>query len=141
MTAMTLNDYYLYCDDAHRELYSALLYDWQETGLTWTCEDKVLNLGVMSVVKDQMLTFFSLHAGSAIPASIQLNITDWRRYLGQEDMAAFVADVRRIQGLQIKERGDVLKIENVAHALQPIQKEFKNLLHHFAVQLPNKVAV
>ena len=137
---MSLNDYYMYCDDAHRELYSVLLNDWQEIGLAWACEDKVLNLGMMSVAKDQMLTFFSLHAGSAIPSSIQLNVSDWRRYLGQENMASFVGDIRRIQGLQIKERGDVLKIENAGHVLQATQKELRNLLHHFAVQLPNKVA-
>ncbi len=140
MEENTLNDFYLFCDGEHRELYSVLLYDWEEMGLAWCCESGVLSLGINSAIKDIMFVCFSLHTGGAEPSSIRLDLNQWRKQLGQEDTAKFIADIRRLQGVSCQQRGDIFVIENPAHILAPVQKKLRNMVHQFGVVLPNKVA-
>lgn len=140
MKANTLNDFYLFCDGEHRELYSVLLHDWEEMGLAWSCESGVVYLGINSAIKGSMFVCFSLHTGGAEPSSIRIDMNQWRKQLGQEYTAAFTADVRRLQGLSYQQRGDVFMIENPAHILAPVQKKLRNMMHQFGVTLPNKVA-
>ncbi|PCI44194.1 MAG: hypothetical protein COB41_05015 [Proteobacteria bacterium] len=140
MKTNTLNNFYLFCDGEHRELYSVLLYDWQEMGLAYCCDAKVLSLGINSVIKGEMFVCFSLHTGGAEPAAIRIDMNQWRRQLGQEYTASFAADVRRLQGLSCQQRGDVFVIENPAHILAPTQKKLRNMMHQFGATLPNKVA-
>jgi len=141
---LDLRDFYALCDGSHRELYSVLLREWQDTGLNceiinYTSPIKV-GLGVNSVTKNEFLVFFELCAGGADTPQIRLNKHAWRQCLGQEVMAQFVRDLRLMQGLACKERGDVFIIDAPAHALQSVQKQLRNALHHFAVALPNRVA-
>jgi len=140
MKENTLNDFYLFCDGEHRELYSVLLHDWEEMGLAWHCESGVLSLGINSAIKDTMFVCFSLHTGGAEPSSIRLDLNQWRKQLGQEDTAKFIADIRRLQGVSCQQRGDVFVIENPAHILPPVQKKLRNMIHQFGVTLPNKIA-
>jgi len=135
-----LNDFYLFCDSEHRELYSVLLYDWQEMGLAWRCDAKVLVLGIHSVMRGGMFVCFSLHTGGAEPSSIRVDMEQWREQLGQEDMADFIAEIRRLQGLTCQQRGNTFLIENPAHILAPVQKKLRNMIHQFGVKLPNKIA-
>ncbi|MDQ6968797.1 MAG: hypothetical protein Q9M14_08965 [Mariprofundaceae bacterium] len=140
MKANTLNDFYFFCDGEHRELYSILLNDWQEMGLAWRCDSGVLSLGINSVVKDMMFVCFSLHTGGAEPSSIQVDMSQWRKQLGQEYTASFIAEIRRLQGLSCQQREHTFMIENPAHVLAPVQKQLRNMIHQFGVLLPNKIA-
>ena len=140
MTDYRINDFYLLCDSAHREFYSVLLWDWQEMGLAWQCDEKAVLLGINSVARGGMFVCFSLYAGGAEPASIRLDTRQWREQLGQECMADFTAGVRRLQGLSCAQREDVFSIENPGHMLPPVQKELRHLIHQFGVSLPNRMA-
>ena len=140
MKENTLNDFYLFCDSEHRELYSVLLYDWQEMGLAWRCDSGVVSLGVNSVMKGGMFVCFSLHTGGAEPSSIRVDMEQWREQLGQEDMARFIAEIRQLQGLSCQQREYAFIIENPAHILAPVQKQLRNIIHQFGVKLPNKIA-
>jgi len=140
MESTGLHDFYFFCDGEHRELYSILLHDWQEMGLTWRCDSGVLSLGINSVVKGGMFVCFSLHAGGAAPSSIRLDMEQWRKQLGQEDTAVFIAEMRRLQGVSCQQREYIFMIENPAHILAPVQKQLRNIMHKFGVTLPNKIA-
>ena len=140
MKTNTLNDFYFFCDSEHRELYSILLSDWQEMGLAWYCELGVVYLGINSAVKGSMFVCFSLHTGGAEPSSIRVDMDQWRKQLGQEDTSRFIAGIRRLQGLSCQQRGYVFIIENSAHVLAPVQKEMRNIVHQFGINLPNKIA-
>jgi len=140
MKVNNLNDFYLFCDGEHRELYSILLHDWQEMGLAWHCDSGVLSLGINSVMKDRMFVCFSLHTGGAEPSSIRVDMEQWRKQLGQEDAANFIAEIRRLQGLNCQQHDHVFLIENPAYILAPVQKKMRNMIHQFGVVLPNKIA-
>jgi len=140
MSTTGLNDFYLFCDSEHRELYSVLLSDWQEMGLVWHCEPKVLCLGVKSVLRGGMFICFTLHAGGAEPASIRMDLEHWRKYLGQEDVASVIGDIRRIQGLRCQQHGGVFLVDNPGHILAPIQKQLRDIIHRLGVSLANKMA-
>lgn len=140
MKTNDLNDFYLFCDGQHRELYSILLHDWQEMGLAWYCEQGILYLGINSVMKGRMFVCFSLHTGGAEPSSIRVDMDEWRKQLGQEDTASFIAEIRRLQGLNYQQRGYVFIIENPAYILAPVQKEMRNIIHQLGIKLPNKIA-
>jgi len=135
-----LNDFYLFCDSEHRELYSLLLYDWQEIGLAWYCASGVLYLAFNSVIKDAMFVCFSLHTGGMEPSSIRVDVAQWHKHLGQENTAKFIAEIRRLQGLSCQQRGYVFSIENPAHILAPVQKKMRNTIHQFGVTIANKIA-
>jgi len=135
-----LNDFYLFCDGEHRELYSVLLHDWQEMGLAWSCDQGVVFLGMNSVIRGGMFVCFSLLTGGAESSSIRVDMKQWRHQLGQEDMANFIAEIGRIQGVSCQQRGDIFLIENPAHTLGPVQKKLRNTMHQFGVNLPNKIA-
>jgi len=140
MESADLNDFYIFCDGEHRELYSVLLYDWQAIGLAWRCDSGVLSLGINSVIKGGMFVCFSLHTGGAEPSSIRIDMNQWCKQLGQEYTASFIAEIGRIQGVSYQQRGDIFLIENPAHTLGSVQKKLRNMMHQFGVTLPNKVA-
>jgi len=140
MKENSLNDFYLFCDGEHRELYSVLLHDWQEIGLAWRCDAKVLILGINSVMKGGMFECFSLHTGGAEPSSIRIDMPQWRKQLGQEYTVSFITDICRLQGLSCQQREHTFVIENPAHILAPVQKQLRNIIHQFGVILPNKMA-
>ena len=139
MKESTLNDFYFFCDSEHRELYSVLLHDWEEMGLAWCCESGVLFLGINSAIKDVMSVCFTLHTGGVEPASIRVDMKQWRNELGQEEMVDFIANMRRIQGISCQQRRDTLFIENPAHILAPVQKELRNIMHQFGLKVVNKI--
>ncbi|MDQ6954542.1 MAG: hypothetical protein Q9M20_03775 [Mariprofundaceae bacterium] len=139
MKTTRLNDFYLLCDGAHREFYSVLLNDWQEIGLPWSCDEKMLHLSIHSVMKDTVFVCFSLHIGGLEMPSIRMDMQQWHNHLGQENTARFMRSITLLQGLKHQQRGDVFFIDSPGHALPPVQKELRNMIHQFAVQLPNKI--
>jgi len=68
-----------------------------------------------------------------------MDIHQWHQHLGQENTASFIHKLNRLQGLKHQQHSNTFFIETPAHALPPIQKELRNIIHQFSVQLPNRM--
>ena len=141
MSEQTLGNFYLGCDTIHRELFSVLIYEWQEIGLTWSWADRSIALGSRSATKDQQLNFFFLNPGENIyPASVSLDTAAWRELIGQESTDTFLAQVKTVHGLSFKQRDNIFAIEDPGHMSGPIQQQLRDIIKGFGYRIPQLVA-
>ena len=141
--------FYASCDSVHREFFSALLYDWQDSGQVaeaaaedndMQIEAGAMQLRVRSVGRsDQnedgsimMPCLFVLHAGGgAERARITINLKRWREWFGPEIRDEYVNELKGIQGLQCRARGDEFAILEPAHLSGPTQQRLRDLIVDF----------
>ncbi len=141
MSEKRLGDFYLSCDTIHRELFSIIIYEWQEMGLEWDWSDRAIALGRRSVVKDQMLNFFYLQPGENIyPACITLDTDFWRELFGQEETDAFLGKVKSIHGLQYRQRDNIVSIDDPGHLSGSVQQQLREQIKHFGFRIPELIA-
>ena len=140
MSEQTLGNFYLSCDTMHRELYSVLIYEWQEIALDWEWAERAIALGRTSVAKGAFLQFFYLEPGENIyPAAITLNTDHWREWIGQEETDAFLRQVKAIHELQHKQRESIFSIDDPGHLSGPAQQQLRDVIKHFGMRLPELV--
>lgn len=141
MAEQTLGNFYLSCDTIHREIFSVMIHEWQEAGLTWEWSDRAIVLGNHSVIKDRFLGMFSLQPGEGIyPARITLDTDFWRELIGQEETDAFLRDLRSIHGLQCRQQDNLFSIIDPGHQSGPIQQQLRDQIRGFGLRLPELVA-
>ncbi len=141
MSEQTLATFYQSCDMIHRELFSVMIYDWQETGLEWCYADRAVALGSHSVRKDQMLQFFYLNPGESIyPASISMDTDFWREMLGEEETDSFMRELKAIHGMKCQQRNQTFSIDDPGHLSGPQQQQLRDKIKRFGLRLPELVA-
>jgi hypothetical protein len=149
MDTGSMSLFYASCDSVHREFFSALLFDWQDSGQLaepaaaendMQVEPGAMLLRVRSVGRsDQsesgsilMPCLFALHAGGgADRARISLNLKNWREWFGPETRDLFVSELKGIQGLQHRSRADDFAILEPAHLSGPTQQKLRDLMVDF----------
>ncbi|HXH72329.1 MAG TPA: hypothetical protein VNI58_05875 [Mariprofundaceae bacterium] len=139
----TLSDFYIRCDNLHRELYSVMAREWQEVGQAVRQSERGLKLCLrsVSVGGEEGLALFELLPGAGTaPASIVLNLNDWRRWFGEEEAEAMMRHVTDIQGLQHKSRDGVFSIIDPGHMSGPMQQALRNLVLQIARRGSDMVA-
>lgn len=141
MTEQTLGNFYLSCDTSHREIYSVIIHEWQESGLQWQWNGRNIALGTRSVVRDQFFSFFQLQPGEGIyPASITLDLAYWRDLIGQEEADSFVRSLEQMHGLQCRQRENLFAIVDPGHLSGSLQQQLRDQLKRFALRVPELVA-
>lgn len=141
MSEQTLGNFYNSCDMIHRELYSVLIHEWEELGLTRSWSGRAVALGSKSVIKDETLIFFRLQPGESIyPAAITIDTDAWRESLGQEVVDIFLGDIKAIPELQYKQRESIFSILDPGHQSGPTQQKLRDLIKHFGFRIPELVA-
>jgi len=141
--------FYASCDPAHREFFSALLFDWQETGQIVEVAEipndmsaesgaallRVRSLGrAVSAVGDAVLMpcLFVLHAGDGIePARISMDLDRWREWFGPEERDLFVQELEAMPGLKSRRRGSDFALLEPAHLSGPGQQKLRHLITGF----------
>jgi len=129
MAEPTLAEFYLRCDNLHRELYSVMSREWQESGQAVRLGENGLLLCLRSVRAggDEGVTLFELLPGAGIePASIVLNLDEWRRWFGEEEADAIVRKVEAIHGLQHKRQNGMFSIIDPGHMSGPMQQGLRD---------------
>jgi len=127
----TLSDFYIRCDNLHRELYSVISREWQEAGQAVHLGERGLKLCLRSVRlgDDEGATMFELLPGAGTaPSTIIVNRDDWRRWFGEEEAEAIIRHLTDIQGLQSKIRDGVFSIIDPGHMSGPMQQALRNLI-------------
>lgn len=135
MTDTTLSEFYMRCDSLHRELYSVISREWQEAGQAVRAGEDGLRLCLRSVRAggEEGLVLFELLPGSgAVPASIVLNLDEWRRWFGEEESDTIVRKVEAIHGLQFKQRDGIFSIVDPGHMSGPMQQGLRDVLLELA---------
>jgi len=141
MTEQTLGNFYLSCDTSHRELYSVIIHEWQESGLQWQWDDRNLALGMRSVMRDSYFSFFRLQPGEGIyPASITLDLDFWRELIGQEETDAFIRSIESMHGVQYRRRDNIFAIVDPGHLSGSLQQQLRDQFKRFALRVPDLVA-
>ncbi|MFQ5582226.1 MAG: hypothetical protein ACE5F3_06335 [Mariprofundaceae bacterium] len=142
MEETELSTFYASCDAPHREFFSVLVREWQQTGLPWEIQGHVLGLCGRSVTRqDGSLCLFELRPEQGIEsASIGMNLDTWRSWLGQEESDAFVQAVKQIDGLKHKTRGSLFMILEPGHMSGPMQQGLRDLVRRLATRLPDLIA-
>lgn len=140
MAEQRLGNFYLSCDTMHRELYSVLIYEWQEIGLDWEWSDRSIVLGCRSVVRDEFLRFFFLQPGEHIyPASITIDADHWREMIGQEETDSFLREIKAIHELHHKQRENIFSIDDPGHLSGPAQQQLRDVMKQFGRRTPELV--
>ena len=135
MAEQTLGNFYLSCDTMHRELYSVIIYEWQDLGLEWEKVDRAIVLGRRSVAKDGLLHFFYLQPGENIyPAGITINTDEWRQLIGQEETDAFLREIKAIHELHHKQRDNIFSIDDPGHLSGPAQHHLRDAVRRFGMR-------
>lgn len=141
MAEQTLGNFYLSCDTTHRELYSVLIHEWQESGLQWQWEGRNIALGRRSVVRDRFFGFFMLQPGEGIyPANISMDLAFWRETIGQEECDLFIKSTELMHGLQFRRQEGVFTIVDPGHLSGSLQQQLRDQIRRFALRLPDLVA-
>lgn len=141
MMEQTLGNFYLSCDTSHRELYSVIIHEWQESGLQWKWDDRNLALGMQSVVRDRYFAFFQLQPGEGIyPASITLDLDFWRELIGQEETDTFVRSIESMHGVQCRRRDNIFAIVDPGHLSGSLQQQLRDQFRRFAMRVRDLVA-
>lgn len=141
MVEQTLGDFYGSCDTMHRELYSVLIREWGEAGLTWSWAGRAIALGSKSVIRDETLIFFCLQPGENIyPAAITIDTDAWREKIGQEETDIFLREIRAIPGLQHKQRENVFSIVDPGHLSGPTQQHLRDMIKQLGFRIPELTA-
>jgi len=135
MAEQSLGNFYLSCDTMHRELYSVLIYEWQEIGLDWEWKDRSIVLGRKSIAKDAFLHFFYLQPGENIyPAAIALDTDQWRELVGQEETDAFLREIKAIHELHHKQRENIFSVDDPGHLSGPAQQQLRDVIRRFGMR-------
>lgn len=141
MAEQTLGSFYLSCDVIHREIFSVMIHEWQETGLAWEWSGRDIVLGSHSVIKERFLGMFYLQPGEGIyPARITLNTDFWRELIGQEETDVFLRELQSIHGLQCRRQENLFSIIDPGHQSGPVQQQLRDQVKHFGLRLPGLVA-
>lgn len=141
MAEQTLGNFYLSCDTAHREIYSVIIHEWQESGLQWQWSGRAIALGRASVIREKFLTFFQLLPGEGIyPASISIDVDYWRELIGQEEADAFLRNIETMHGLQCRRVENVFSIVDPGHLSGTLQQQLRDQLRRFSLRIPELVA-
>mgnify|MGYP005844149429 CR=1 FL=1 len=140
MAEQTLGNFYLSCDTMHRELYSVLIYEWQEIGLDWEWSERSIVLGCRSVARDEFLRFFALQPGENIyPASITIDSDCWRELIGQEETDSFLREIKAIHEIHHKQRENIFSIDDPGHLSGPAQQQLRDVMKRFGRRMPEWV--
>jgi len=154
MDKHAMNFFYASCDSVHREFFSALLYDWQESGQMAEAagaqaataasdvqvEEGAMLMQVRSIGRAaqdetgrvQMPCLFVLHAGGGLDsARISINLTHWREWFGPEIRDLFVSQMKAIQGLKHRVQGAEFAILEPAHLSGPTQQKLRDMIVAF----------
>lgn len=141
MTEQTLGNFYLSCDTTHREIYSVIIHEWQESGLQWQWEGRNIVLGATSVIREQFFSFFKLQPGEGIyPAAITFDLAHWRDLIGQEETDNFVRSIESLHGMQCRRMEGVFAIADPGHLSGSLQQQLRDRLKRFALRIPELVA-
>ena len=150
MTTNLTHIFYASCDPAHREFFSALLFDWQETGQIVELADaandmsaeegavllRVRSLGRASSDEQSgalhMPCLFVLHAGDSLDsARVSMDMDRWREWFGSEERDLFVQEIESIGGLKSRRRDNDFSILEPAHLSGPAQQKLRHLITGF----------
>jgi len=124
--------FYAACNPAHREFYSALMHDWQETGQSVEIDNHGADLTVRSVAwmtNAGAPRLLRLYAGAGIePPGIEIDLGQWRDWFGEEEVDTCVCMINAINGLSIRRRDSRLLILNPGHMSGPMQQALRETL-------------
>lgn len=140
MSEPTLTDFYAFCDSAHREFFSVLIYEWDEAGLARAWCDHAVGLAVRSVARGGPVVFFELAPGGGqTTAAIRIDTRHWHRLLGYDDTARFIREVEQTGGIRHHLENGIFSIESPGHLIGPLQKKVRQMVQAIGRDLPNKV--
>lgn len=132
MNDTTTQLFYAACNPAHREFYSALMHDWQEAGQPVEIDNHGAGLAVRSVTRTTgtgVSRLFRLHAGAGIePPGIEIDLSQWRNWFGEEAVDTCMRTIDAIDGLIIRRRDSHLSIVEPGHMSGPMQQALRDAL-------------
>lgn len=141
MSEPTIADFYALCDSAHREFFSAVIYEWDEAGLARAWCDHAVGLAVRSVAKGGPVVFFELHPGGGqSTAAIRIDTHHWHREIGYDDTSRFIRGVEGETGIRHHLENGVFSIESPGHLIGPLQRKVRDMVNNFGRKLPDKIA-
>jgi len=128
--------FYARFDAAHRELISALVHDWQQTGqIAELAEgDAVLLLRARSALGGNPV-FAELRLDARRRAQLRIAVGRWRRMLGEDEAERLLAPLTRVEELAWVEEGEHWRIDRPAHLSPPQQKALRDALVAIAHRL------
>jgi len=134
-----VKEFYVVCDMQHRELFSSILYDWQQTGLPQGWKDRDITLCVHS--GDRNIRLFRLHPGlGGEPARIIVERGMISRYLSYAQLDALLTAIKAIQGLKWQNINDDFEILEPGNISGPMQQQLRDCIRNFGARLTDSLA-
>ncbi len=146
MTMSSTHNFYASCDSVHREFFSALLFDWQETGQVIEAAEasndmgveegalllRVRSIGRAATGADGMPLLpclFVIHSGNAFgPPRMSMDLERWREWFGPEERDLFVQELEAVPGLKHQYRDSEFAILEPAHLSGPAQQKLRDMI-------------
>jgi len=140
MSEPTLVDFYAFCDSAHREFFSAVIYEWDEAGLARIWCDHAIGLAARSVARGGHVTIFELHPGGGqTTAAIRIDTHHWHRVLGYDETSRFIREIENESGIRHRLENGIFSIESPGHLVGPLQRKVRDMINDLGRSLPNKL--
>ncbi|HKJ83429.1 MAG TPA: hypothetical protein VJ961_05375 [Mariprofundaceae bacterium] len=130
-----LGDFYTACDGQHREFFSAVLHEWREAGLPWSCRDGKVMLYLRSSGRDLDLFFLDGGGGSTL-ASLTCDLAPVRVRLGDAEADRVLKRMQEVRGLDCRFSSDTCTIFEPANASGSSKHALISVVRRLAAHLP-----